>query len=340
MRKPATNQRLFLAAVTAVLAVITWADFATGYELGFFVFYFIPVSLAAWYGGRRLGLVFAFASAACGYLSDHLAGDPHVRTLYEVWETLMRLVAYSIMALALARIRAAIRHQRDLLRVVSHDLRAPLTAIAGQAQLLVARGEPGSWAASRGQSIVRAAMRMASMIEDLVDGARLESRRLRLDLQAVELHQFLGELFERMAASLPCDRVDLRIPGERVAVRADPARLERIVLNLLSNALRYSPEDARVEVEVEPAGSRVVISVVDHGPGIAAEDRAHLFERYYRGAASAGTDGIGLGLHSTRLLVRAHGGRIRVEGEVGAGAAFRVELPRALAGSPPARPPG
>jgi signal transduction histidine kinase len=135
--------------------------------------------------------------------------------------------------------------------------------------------------------------------------------------------------------------VDLELPAAgRAAARADRARLERVVVNLLSNALRYAPSPSRVQVRVATAGSHARIAVIDHGPGIAPEDRAHLFESYYRGHASEGTAGFGLGLHGARLLVEAHGGRIRVEPTPGGGASFEVELPLAAAPeASPARPP-
>jgi signal transduction histidine kinase len=326
----AFHSRAFAYLVAATtLGLITWADYAASAELSFIVFYFVPVSIAAWYGGRRGGLLFALASTACWWLSDQLSPAPRPGTLSLYWETATHLVAYLVMALGVAQLRDAAQRRRDLLRVVSHDLRSPLSALMGHAQLLARRAEPGSWAAERGQAILRAGQRMNAMIEDLVEAAREGPRRVRLELQPVELRPFLSEILARMSVSLPCQRVDLELGAAPLAVEADPARLERIVVNLLSNALRYSPPTERVKVRAEPAGARVVLSVVDHGPGIAPEDRAHLFERYYRGRAAEGTEGVGLGLHGTRLLVQAHRGRIRVEEAPGGGAAFRVELRRA-----------
>jgi signal transduction histidine kinase len=333
------RSRWVYAGAAAALLLITWIDYVTGYDLSLFVFYFVPVALAAWYGSRPGGLAFAVASAACWYLSDWLSGHPYAHPLLIYWETLMRLVAYGMIALALAKIRADAERQRDLLRVVSHDLRAPLTAIVGQAQLLGGRLEAGSWAAQRAEAVLRAARRMSTMIDDLLEAARLQARRPELALEAVELRPFLVELLARMAGTLDCARVDLELPAGRAAARADRARLERVVVNLLSNALRYAPPPSRVQVRVATSGPSARIAVVDHGPGIAPEDRAHLFERYYRGRASAGTEGFGLGLHGARILVQAHGGSLRVEPTPGGGASFEVELPVAEAPeASPARP--
>jgi hypothetical protein len=100
------HPRLVLAATAAVLAFTTWLDFVTGYELGFFIFYFIPVSMAAWLLGRRAGVSFALASAACWFLSDRLANHPYSNAFFIYWETAMRLASYLTTALTLARIRA------------------------------------------------------------------------------------------------------------------------------------------------------------------------------------------------------------------------------------------
>lgn len=100
------HPRGVLASTAGVLAFITWLDFITGYELGFFIFYFIPVSLAAWLVGRRAGVFFAVASGACWFLSDRLANHPYSNSYFIYWETVMRLGSYLTTALTLARIRA------------------------------------------------------------------------------------------------------------------------------------------------------------------------------------------------------------------------------------------
>jgi len=328
------------AASAALLALITWIDYVTGYELGLFVLYFIPVALAAWWGSRRAGLAFACAAAACWYASDRLAEHPYSQAYLIYWETFMRLVSYLTTSLTLSKIREGMRRQEDLLRVVSHDLRAPLGAVSGQAQILRARAGGDPWVAARADAILRAAKRMDSMIGDLVDGAQQEAGRLRLDLQPIELHGYMTELVGRLQGSLEVDRVDLALAAQPpLVVKADPGRLERVIVNLVSNALKYSPAEARVRVDAEARDGWVILSIADRGPGMAPEDMAHLFERYYRGRAARERDGLGLGLHSTRLLVEAHGGRIHVENAPGGGATFRVELPATPPAAPDSRQP-
>ncbi len=110
-------------------------------------------------------------------------------------------------------------------------------------------------------------------------------------------------------------------------VSADPERLERAIVNLITNALKYSPPDRPVDVAVARRGEEAVISVRDQGPGIPPEEQPYLFQRYYRAKASRKTEGLGLGLYITRLVVEAHSGRVWVESEVGQGSTFYVALP-------------
>jgi signal transduction histidine kinase len=313
-----------------VLAFLTWADYATGYELELFALYIVPVGLATWWGNRRAGISFAVAAAVCWFTSDRLSGHPYSNGLFVYWAAFMRFVVYLTAAVALSAIRRQIARRDDLLRVISHDLRAPLAAASGQAQILRGRSGGDAWVAARADAILRAAKRMDGMIEDLVDGARRDAGHLRLELQPVELRGFVAELLERMAGALDVSRIEATLlAGDALAVTADPARLERVLVNLLSNALKYSPGGGKVRLEAEARGVVVVISVTDEGPGIAAEDLPHLFERYYRGKEAGRAEGTGLGLHGARMLVEAHGGRIRVENLPRGGAAFRVELPAA-----------
>jgi two-component system phosphate regulon sensor histidine kinase PhoR len=225
--------------------------------------------------------------------------------------------------------------RNDLLRVVSHDLRAPVTVIQGHAQmlerLLEKAGLDGRVKRSI-QAIIVGARRLNAMIQDLVDSVRLESRQLVLEKQPVDLRAFLVDLLERSETVLDVGRVRIEIPGGLPLVDADPNRLERILLNLLSNSLKYSSPETEVAVVARQTNGEVAVSVIDRGVGISPEDLPHIFERFYmaRGGRKAG--GLGLGLYITCMLVEAHGGRIWVQSEVGKGSTFSFTLPVATAG--------
>jgi signal transduction histidine kinase len=316
------------AGAAALLAVVTWLDYVTGYEFGFFIFYFVPVALAAWYGSRRAGLAMAIAAGACWYLSDRLSHTPYTRAYLVYWETFMRVASFATTALTLSQIRSDLRKREELLDVVSHDLRAPLGALVGQAQVLGQRVAGDTFLAARVEAILRCASRMDTMIEDLLDSAREASHQLHLQLEPVDVGAYLTELLERCAPVLEVGRVRLGLgaAGGLVAL-ADPGRLDRILLNLLTNALKYSPPECQVELSAKAAGGWITITVADHGPGIPSGDLAHVFDRFYRGQRTAARGGLGIGLYSVRLLVEAHGGTIRVESGHQGGTTIQVALP-------------
>jgi PAS domain S-box-containing protein len=222
------------------------------------------------------------------------------------------------------------RQREDILRAVSHDLRNPLAAVLGQAQLLERRLARAGNARERvnAEAIASAAQRMNTMIQDLVDAARSEAGQMQLERRAIDLRAFALELKEQLAPALETARIVVRVPEGLPAVWADPARLERILTNLWSNALKYSAPGTSVTVSAWQEKDLVITSIADRGPGIAPEEQRHLFQRYSRTATGrAQREGIGLGLYITRVLVEAHGGHVWVESTVGVGSTFFFSLP-------------
>jgi len=222
------------------------------------------------------------------------------------------------------------RRREDLVHTISHDLRSPLTSIYGQGQLLqrmLAKMPNADDSLRSANAVVTSAKRMNAMIQDLVDSARLESSQLRMVRQPTDLGIFLADVLDRSRGVLEVERIVQEIPSELPALDIDQNRLERILTNLLSNALKYSSRDSEVVVRAERSGCEVAISVIDRGAGIAAEDLPRLFERFYRTSIVHKAEGLGLGLYITRMLVEAHGGRIWVESEVGKGSTFTFTMP-------------
>jgi signal transduction histidine kinase len=241
------------------------------------------------------------------------------------------------LAVTIRDLRALQEQREDLLRAVSHDLRTPLQIVLLQAERLAraATSERDRRAVDR---IVAAGRQMGAMIRDLVDSVHLESGTLRVSPQPVPLRAFVSELVGVSGGALDTERVRVEIPGDLPPVAADPARLARVVQNLLGNALKYSEPTTDVAVRALPRGPEVVVSICDRGAGIAAEHLPRLFDRFYRGARSGEPDGLGLGLYISRLIVEAHGGRIWCESRVGEGSTFAFTLP-VQGGSASARRP-
>jgi signal transduction histidine kinase len=236
------------------------------------------------------------------------------------------------LVVTIRRLRDATEQREDLLRAVSHDLRNPLQIVTLQAQRIL-RG-PGDDRARRAASgILGASRRIDRMLRDLADSARSEAGLLELALAPVGLRRFVDQLLESSEGVLDASRVENAVPPELPPVLADPDRLDRILGNLVGNALKYTRDVVRVRAE---HGDGVIrISVADCGPGIAEGDLPRIFERYYRGQRHEG-EGLGLGLFIVRKLVEAHGGRITAESRPGQGSTFTFTLPASPAELPAA----
>ncbi len=217
----------------------------------------------------------------------------------------------------------------DLLRMISHDLRTPLSALLLQAQMLQRSLEPGDRNLKRLDTIITNAQRLATMIRDLVDMVRLENGRVQLIRRDVDLESFTATLIQRLAGTLQTERVRLDFEPGLPPLTADPDRLERILVNLVSNALKYSRPPEEVIVRARREEQAVCIDVVDHGIGISQNELPHMFERFFRTQNTRQQEGLGLGLYITAMLARAHGGSIEVESQLGQGSVFRVRLPLA-----------
>lgn len=218
----------------------------------------------------------------------------------------------------------------DLVRALSHDLRAPLTAILGRAQLLeraLRKKEADARAADNIQAIIVAAARMNAMIKDLGDTTTLEAGHLPVEKQQVRLSSFVADVLDRSAGVLDTSRVVAQVPDAIAPVPADPNHLERILTNLVGNGLKYSDPPLPVTVSAQQLASEVVVSVVDQGTGIDEDEIPHLFDRYYRARSARKSEGLGLGLYIVKGLVEAHGGRIWVASSPGSGSTFTFSLP-------------
>lgn len=217
----------------------------------------------------------------------------------------------------------------DLLLIVSHDLRNPLTVIIGHAQLLQ-RLHARVGIRDEGHSlevIIAVAQRMNMMIRDILDCARSQTGRLVCRPQPIDLDHLFQSLLVRLDVCLDIGRVQVTVEPGTPTVMADPDHLERIVVNLLSNALKYSGASSPVELRARGRGREAVVEVRDRGQGFSAEALPHVFDRFGRTGAPAGADSIGLGLYITKVLVEAQGGRIGVVSEPGRGTTFSFTLP-------------
>jgi K+-sensing histidine kinase KdpD len=218
-----------------------------------------------------------------------------------------------------------------LLRTVSHDLRSPLMAILTSAGAL-AHGELSLAAHDRrelAETILGEAERLDRLVSNLLDLSRLQAGAAVPEPGDWPVDDLVLQALDDLEAG---SRVEVVLPeDDSPLVHADLHQAERIVANLVENALRYSPADEPVRVQVREAGSEVLVRVVDHGPGIRPEDAGQIFEPFQRGSLAAPARGAGLGLAIARGFAEANGGRVWVESHQGQGATFVLGLPVASA---------
>ena len=225
------------------------------------------------------------------------------------------------------QLRRERERQKELSQTISHDLRSPLTDILGHAQLALARETDDQDVRLSLEAIDKSAGLMNRMIQDLTDLTKIESGQLAPEKEPIHLAPFLEDLLSRLRMVMTVERVRMMVPPELPPVDADPSLLERIVGNLVSNALKYSPEDRPVLIRVRAGEDEVVTSVIDQGAGISPKDVPSVFHRFFRGQKKSGIEGLGLGLFITKMLVKAHGGRLWVSSREGRGSVFSFSLP-------------
>jgi PAS domain S-box-containing protein len=224
------------------------------------------------------------------------------------------------------------RIKDEFLATLSHELRTPLTAIIGWSAMMRANKFDETTAANALETIERNAKAQARIVEDLMDVSRIITGKLRLDVQAVELATVVAAAVEaiRPAAEAKNIRLQALLDPQAGPVSGDPARLQQVVWNLLTNAAKFTPKGGRVQVRLERVNSHVEITVSDTGQGIAPEFLPHVFDRFRQAdqTYTRAHGGLGLGLSIVRQLVELHGGTVQAESAgIGQGATFIVELP-------------
>ncbi len=235
---------------------------------------------------------------------------------------------------ARAEAEAATRAKDEFVTMVAHELRTPLTAIAGWAAALHSEKLRPEQRARALAAIKRSVALQGRVVEDLVDLSRVARGRLTLQVAPVDLRAVVeatGEAFMAIAASRGV-KLAIRVGPAGPVVVGDAARLQQVISNLIGNAVRYSPPEGTIHIELDATDGHARIAVRDEGSGISAALLPHVFERYRQGAGEAEQAGLGLGLAIVRALVELHHGRVEATSAgVGQGATFMVCLPLATA---------
>ena len=221
------------------------------------------------------------------------------------------------------------RLRTSLLSSVSHDLRTPLAAITGAAGTLLDDKAPLAAGTRREllATILEESQRMNRLIGNLLDMIRVESGALHIQREWQPLEEPLGVALIRLGDRLKGRAVQVDLPPDLPLVPVDAVLLEQVFMNLLENAVKYTPPGAPIDVTATSDGSMVRVKVADRGPGIPPGETERVFEKFYRSAGAPPGGGVGLGLTICRGIITAHGGRIWVENRPGGGASFQFTLP-------------
>jgi signal transduction histidine kinase len=228
------------------------------------------------------------------------------------------------------RLAASEDARRSLVAAVSHDLRTPITSLRLLTDAIADDVVDGDTKRAYLGQISTHLNAMSALIDDLFELSRLEAGDIAWSLEQVRLDELVGETVDAMKVQADARNVEVRaeLPAGLRPAHGDPEKLQRVLFNLIQNAIRHTPADGSVVVRARPAGDAVEIEVADTGDGIADHEREHVFEPFFRGGAQAArpSNGAGLGLAISRAIVEAHGGRIWLE-EAPHGTRVRFSLP-------------
>lgn len=336
-----------IVASTLLVGVIFSADIATGRTLSPSLFYLLPVALMTWRLGRPAGVIIAAVSAIAWTLSDIVSKAYGPGAVAPYWNAVVRFAVLYIVASLLATIRSRMQAEHDLadeamgaadelrtlndvkdtlLHAVSHDLRGPIAAIVGSAQSLerrdllqIDRTDEDALV----DGILQSGRRLEQMVGDLLDLERLDRGLVEPDREPTDLTALVARVVEEAPYA---DRHTIHVESlEPIEMDVDAGKVERIVDNLLVNAVKHTPHGTPIHARVECSGGGALVSVEDEGPGVPDEIKRAVFQPFRQGAGVH--SGAGIGLSLVARFAELHGGRAWVEDRPGGGAAFRVFLP-------------
>ena len=321
-------------------------DYLTGPRISFSLFYLMPIGLVTWNFGRSVGVGAAFV-ATVGSLVADLLGPNAEHDVVPYWNSAARFAVFVAFALLLATLREILEAQRQraelehevssglremndakdtLLHAVSHDLKGPLAGIIG-AMSTLRRGNELDLTADEVESlyqmIEQSGRKMNRLIDDMLDLERLDRGQVHPEREPTDI----GEMVRRVAREAPgMDTHPVRIEGAPLLANIDPAKVERIVENLLVNAARHTPGGTPVHVSVAARKDGIQLVIEDEGSGVPEELKGTLFDPFQQGPTAAGR-GVGIGLSLVRSFAELHGGSANIEDRDGGGARFVIMLP-------------
>jgi two-component system, OmpR family, sensor histidine kinase KdpD len=332
----------YAAALVAAAAAVSIAVHPFLNLADVVMIYILAIMVAAFAFGRWPSIVAAGLSVAA---YDFFSVPPFFTFNVEAAKHFWTFAMMFGIGIAVSTLMDRIRHQKreaesaalrvrteemrsSLLSAVSHDLRTPLATIIGAGTAL--RDEQGRLGPGQRDELIETvcgeAERMERIVTNLLDMTRVDSHSLALKRDWVPLEEIVGSVLTRLEPRLADRRVVMHLPEDLPLVSVDPVLFGQVFVNLVDNALKYTPASSPIEIGAAAKADAIEIEVADRGPGVSAGSETRIFEKFSRGA-HPGIGGVGLGLPVCRGIVEAHGGTIEARNRPDGGAVFRIRLP-------------
>ncbi|MBK8903210.1 MAG: hypothetical protein IPM53_18640 [Anaerolineaceae bacterium] len=316
------------------MGLVIGIDWFSGPDLSASIFYLLPISLAAWFVNRRTGLAFSAVGAIFWFATDYFTNPDMPIWPIPFWNAMVRLGFFLIVVLSLTTVRRTRQRQDDLMAFVVHDLRAPLGNMLTALDMLqtqdAAEKQDSTWRELINLGL-SSGQRMLVLVDSLLDLSRLESGKLKVQRETVLVADLLAESVAHVVLTAEFKKITIlqTVEPANTAVFADPSFTQRVLVNLLNNAIKFSPQDGTITLRAAVQNNEVIFAVQDQGEGIPVEWQERVFAKY--GQVSGGkSGGSGLGLTFCKLAVEAQDGRIWLESEPGSGTALLFSLPAAV----------
>lgn len=258
------------------------------------------------------------------------------------FETAKELARHASIAIDNAQLyrdsKNAIQLRDDFISIASHELRTPITSLNLQIEVLtnIVEDLPQEFESARlmhkffGNTKMQL-KRLTRLVDDMLDISRISTGKLSLNLKNVYMNQLVGDLLERFKDQLTTQNIESKfICNSDITLVCDPERIEQVITNFMTNAIRYGGKQP-IHIHLEESDKHVIIKVKDHGRGISKEDQERIFKRFERAHTEDDVNGLGLGLYINRQIVEEHQGRITLESEPGKGSVFIVQIPKVRA---------
>jgi len=306
----------------AVAIGIGVLDHYTTLEL--LLLYLAPIFIASWYGGFSQGVAVAMYSAGSRYITSVVLADQYELSSMEIVNLLIRLISY----LTIAKVVAKLKESRRQTGFIVHDLRAPIAnAISGLMTLQQSGHEFDDAEKEMLDVALVSSQRAVTLVNSLLDISKLDSGKFHVDQETVDINEFINDCFHQVELWASTNHIMLTKTLLVDSAMLDPALTSRVLVNLLSNALKYSPEGGTVNVRAQVVHRALRIAVEDEGPGIPKEFIKTVFQPFTQIKGSQ--TGTGLGLTFCRLAVQAQDGQIWIDPDVAKGTTVWFSIPQA-----------